>query len=458
MKRLFAMITALLMLFTLLQGCASKNDVPNTQPPETAAPDPTAEAATEAPSAVPEITAAMAYEGVSTYCQIEYGWRPGGDTGLVTELSMGEETDSEHLVVYRSYTGAIVRFYVDKASGLTRVKEYVPMLDIEEDAGSFDLFDYLGREIPTPGPTAEPTEEPKGSFVFKPVVYSVFMEEVFGETMCETWTNLVNAVMAGEDTFACPDQHTYDWVMGQFPKRCFPPLEELIDYAYDRSNSVADGVASFTYLVPREEAAERISQFARQVEEILNEALRDDYTDVEKCLALYIYFGHHYSYDWETYYRLYEEPVNYTTTYRVFQTGIGICSEIAPAYSYLLMQAGVDATTMMGGDHEWSYVRINGRCYHIDPTFVLSDQDSLAYFMMDDAQREVNGYGPDHYTITSNYSTDHPHPDYIADDRFFEPAWLYAFDALRTDDKVIRCWWYSEGWEKEYLDFDYSEF
>ncbi|MBQ7061613.1 MAG: hypothetical protein IJM85_07505 [Clostridia bacterium] len=129
MKRLFAMIIALLMLFTMLQGCASKTDVPNTQPPETAAPEPTAEA-TEAPSAAPEVTADMAYEGVSTYCQLEYGWRPGqGEYGA--ELTVGEETDTEHQLAFRSYTGAIVRFFIDKASGLTRMKEYVPALDVE---------------------------------------------------------------------------------------------------------------------------------------------------------------------------------------------------------------------------------------------------------------------------------------------------------------------------------------
>ena len=84
------------------------------------------------------------------------------------------------------------------------------------------------------------------AYVFQPKVCSVFMKEVFGETMCETWYHLVDAVMAGEDTFACPDQHTYDWVMGQFPRRCFPVLTDLIDYTWDWSHSVKNGVASFT--------------------------------------------------------------------------------------------------------------------------------------------------------------------------------------------------------------------
>ena len=128
---------------------------------------------------------------------------------------------------------------------------------------------------------------PESAYVFQPKVCSVFMKEVFGETMCETWYHLVDAVMAGEDTFACPDQHTYDWVMGQFPRRCFPVLTDLIDYAWDRSHSVKNGVASFTWLVSREEAAVRIAEFAHQIEGILNETLRDDDTDFEKALALY---------------------------------------------------------------------------------------------------------------------------------------------------------------------------
>ena len=83
----------------------------------------------------------------------------------------------------------------------------------------------------------------QSSYVFQPKVCSVYMEEVFGKEMCETWFHLVDAVMAGEDTFACPDQHTYDWVMGQFPIRCFPVLTELIDFAYDRENleEIPDG-------------------------------------------------------------------------------------------------------------------------------------------------------------------------------------------------------------------------
>ena len=301
------------------------------------------------------------------------------------------------------------------------------------------------------------SDAPRGHYVFRPKVCSVYMEEVFGKTMCETWYNLVDAVMAGKDTFACPDQHTYDWVMGQFRDRCFPILTELIDYAWDREHSVKGGIASFTYLVPVDQAAARISEFAEMIESILNEVLEDDYSDFEKALALYIHFSRTYEYDFETYSKTLETYVEYTSCYRFFQTGTGICHEISTAYSYLLMQAGVEATIMMGNDHQWSYVRINGRNYHIDPTFAISKRDSLSWFMMDDGQRELEGgfTRPD-MIITSNYAQDHPVPDYRADDDTFRPLWDQFFEEFSHETRIVSGLRESYYGEWNSIRFDYT--
>ena len=90
-----------------------------------------------------EITAEMAYEGVNNYCHSAYDWSVAKDNPEIMYVQMGEETDSAYQVVFRSYTGAFVNFYVDKASGTTRMEEYVPTLDVKEDAGTINLFDYL---------------------------------------------------------------------------------------------------------------------------------------------------------------------------------------------------------------------------------------------------------------------------------------------------------------------------
>lgn len=93
-----------------------------------------------------DITAEMAYEGVNNYCHSEYDWSMAKDNPSIMNVEMGEETESEYQVVFRSYTGALVYFYVDKASGSARMVEYVPTLNIESEAGTINLFDYLEKD------------------------------------------------------------------------------------------------------------------------------------------------------------------------------------------------------------------------------------------------------------------------------------------------------------------------
>ena len=88
----------------------------------------------------------MAYEGVSNYCHSEYDWSIVEENPSMMGIEMGEETDSAYQVVFRSYTGALVNFYVNKTSGTTRMVEYVPTLDVNEDAGTINLFDYLKKD------------------------------------------------------------------------------------------------------------------------------------------------------------------------------------------------------------------------------------------------------------------------------------------------------------------------
>ena len=92
------------------------------------------------------ITEEMAYEGVNNYCHKEYDWSVAKDNPDIMFVQMGEETDSAYQVVFRSYTGAFVHFYVDKTSGTTKMVEKVPSLNVEEEAGTINLFDYLKKQ------------------------------------------------------------------------------------------------------------------------------------------------------------------------------------------------------------------------------------------------------------------------------------------------------------------------
>ena len=90
-----------------------------------------------------KITAEMAYKGVDNYCHKEYDWSVAKDNPDIMYVEMGEETETEYQVNFRSYTGAFVYFHVDKATGKTRMVEHVPSLNIEEESGTIDLLEYL---------------------------------------------------------------------------------------------------------------------------------------------------------------------------------------------------------------------------------------------------------------------------------------------------------------------------
>lgn len=463
MKKILCVFMAVLMAGTALFGCGAETVPESTSQAETGTSAETEHTVTEetGTSAGTEymVTDETVHEGISSYCRWELGLGTAEGSSSAY-LEMGEETETEFRMIFHSYTGTLTKFYVDKASGMVRMMEYVPALDKEEEAGTFSLFDYLGREDPEEPSFEVDTEESteakaESHYVFRPKVCCVYMEEVFGKTMCETWYRLVDAVLAGKDTFECPDDHTYNWVMGQFPERCFPVLTELIDLAYDRENPVKDGVASFTWLVPPEEAAKRIEEFGKQIEGILNEVFEDDYSDLEKVLALYHYFSWNYEYDYETFNRMYQEYVDLHTI-DFFKNGMGVCQQISTAYSYLLMQAGVEATVMLGKDHQWSYVRINGKDYHIDPTYVISEKDSLAYFMMTDEQRGKTGFEKACYKITSHYSEDHEHRDYAADDETFSPLWERDYGDFSHRDHILFALQEGENGEWDTLEFNYA--
>ena len=120
----------------------AKTEVPQQSPTaETEAKDTVRTDTTNATK--PKITKEMAFEGVNHYCHKSYDWSVAKDTPSIMYVEMGEETETEYQVNFRSYTGAFVYFHVDKATGKTRMVEHVPNLNITEEAGSIDLLEYL---------------------------------------------------------------------------------------------------------------------------------------------------------------------------------------------------------------------------------------------------------------------------------------------------------------------------
>lgn len=138
MKKLVFVFILVIVLGAVFQGCEMNNEMAD--PSYTSGASATDATTETAPAG---ITEEMAYNGVYNYCHSVYDWSVAEDNPDIMYVTMGEETESEYQVIFRSYTGSFVYFYVDKLSGTTRLVEYVPNLEIEEEAGTIDLYDYL---------------------------------------------------------------------------------------------------------------------------------------------------------------------------------------------------------------------------------------------------------------------------------------------------------------------------
>ena len=134
MKKLVFVFILVFVMGAVFQGCGTRNEIADSS-------GLSEDLGTEAPQNA--ISEEMAYDGVYNYCRSMYDWSIAQDNPDIMYLKMGEETESEFQVIFRGYTGAFVYFYVDKLSGITRLTEYVPNLDIKEEAGTIDLYDYL---------------------------------------------------------------------------------------------------------------------------------------------------------------------------------------------------------------------------------------------------------------------------------------------------------------------------
>lgn len=305
---------------------------------------------------------------------------------------------------------------------------------------------------PTTEATTTTEPEPK-PIEFKPKVMSSLFRDIMGDDMCEAYYSYIDALMNGEDTFAVKSEDDYGWMLGQFPCNFSPVVDKFVGSDY--ASGYKKGRGKFNYLTSREDFVQKEAEFEKLVTDILGETMNEDFTDFEKVFALYIYFADNYKYDYDTLEKMKDDPFVELSPYNFLMEKTGICSECAPAFSYLLLQAGVDATVVGGGDHCWSYVTIGGKNYHVDPTFAMSSGDNLAYLMMTDEQREAEGdFVKKDMTVACHYKGQYNGEKYTADDDYFAPLWNGFLLQWDRENKKID---YSD-YSGNVHTFDYSSF
>ena len=314
-------------------------------------------------------------------------------------------------------------------------------------------------ETTTESTTAATSDKAKTSapFTFNPHVHTTLLSELVTEDMWASLYNLIDAVRAGEDTFECTDRSTYDWctdvsVFGTF----YPPVSAKIEGA-----GFENGVGKIKYLMDKPKLKEREEAYEKEVTRMLNEATCSDYSDFEKLVGIYGYLCKNFTYDYSS---IDGADENEFGDYACLTTKKGICCEIASVFSYLLLQVGVEATTFGGdgsaGNHDWTYVLIDGKGYHCDVTWALYGNYvngflELSYFMQTEEERLANGFDKESLEVDQIWPhlRDYDISRFSATDNTFAPIHQeigMTFDSIDTEKNILR---YSYGDQKYELNY-----
>jgi len=234
--------------------------------------------------------------------------------------------------------------------------------------------------------TTEAAQEP---FEFNNNLYIPKLADDVPQEYWDALNNLGNALRAGEDTFECASEEAYKWctdlsvLASLLPASCMRITTEIPD----GSKSYENGIGRISYKMPKDEYVKRQAEFEQMILDVLNSTIEKDDDDYEKCLKLYVYMETNYTYEHEG--RV-DGTDNNGFLYYTFMNHKGQCIDFSAVYSYLLLQAGVQAFSVGCDeplDHEWVYAVVNGKGYYIDPTWGLLSETGLDlvkldYFMM----------------------------------------------------------------------------
>ena len=313
-------------------------------------------------------------------------------------------------------------------------------------------------------PDGRPEEQEKEAveenpFTFNPHEYSAKIAESYSEDYWTSFYNLCDALRVGDDTFECASKEIYEWCLDDvtlcqlFPAACM----KVTGKSNDGTVPFENGIGRIYYNMPKEDFVKREAEFEECVTKVINDNVKSSYSDFEKCLFLYDYMESNftYNYDWPYF-------GDDGADYYCFMNKTGICCELSGVYAYLLRQVGVDAIQFDCSeslDHSWTYVIIDGKGYHIDPTWALkadspSEELYLDYFMMSQKDREEDDFdfSDTQVGLLPEYFVSQSDKTFPADDETYS-CLRYAFlKDIDTDKNTLHYEYGGEIYELKYED------
>ena len=219
---------------------------------------------------------------------------------------------------------------------------------------------------------------------FKTFVYSDFYREIYDEDVEETFRAYCEAVCKGETEFECK---SWDFMIITRLRMLASEYMPIAFIYANITNIDSEHIGHIDYGMSSEEFMTKLEEFENKVTQILDETCKAGYSEAENAIAIYDYFAKNFKY------------TNFTSSYVVIMEENGVCQDFASAYDFLLGQVGIDGiicTSMLNMQypHAWSLLKIDGKLYHADPTFALSNPGTLKYFGFTDEER----YSLDNYS------------------------------------------------------------
>ena len=307
-----------------------------------------------------------------------------------------------------------------------------------------DTSAETSSSVTTEEEVTETTEEAAKNYdhTFNPHCLSGIYTDKYGKEFEENYYRYCDAVLAGEDSVKI-DKEDYLPLFRDISRYCLPIANEYAYFFDEDIKKIGDNTYELQYRIPKDEYLVKVDEFKQRIEYLIESALLEDDTYLEKALALYLSESARLDYDNDAVETDFESPDGLgVSPYRALMCDKGICQEIAGAYAYLLLQVGIDAGICSGltkdgsSAHEWTIVKIDGKYYHCDVTFQCTNKYSLRYFGMNDARREIEGDWDIEYLNFGDIN-EIWHKDLPIEDSKFEPLWTSYTYFLDRDENML---------------------